>query len=113
MTAVEGIDEKTTRAKGSPETALYTGMCGDERGTPLEFPRLPPHIGAAARKHGLAAGTATFLRKPLGDVQFRAFSSVRNKLVFDGRVQSGAPHVVLRSVIQASAFRIKILTLGF
>src|SRR5881394_3923636 len=35
---------------------FYTGMCGDAGGTPLDSPRLPPHIGTAARKHGLAAG---------------------------------------------------------
>ena len=42
-------------------------------GIPLESPRLPSHIGTAARKHGLTAGTATFLRKPLGDRQISGF----------------------------------------
>jgi hypothetical protein len=44
---------------------------------------LPSHIGLAARKHGLAAGTAAFLRKPLGDQQFRAFA-VRETMVVTG-----------------------------
>ena len=52
-----------------------------------------------------AAGTATFLRKPLGDRQFRAFS-VREEAGLDGRVRSSAPRVVLRSQNLTARFRI-------
>src|SRR3984893_12632008 len=48
-------------------------------------------------KARLAAGTAAYLRKPLGDRQFRAFS-VRDEPGLDGRVRSSAPRVVLRSL---------------
>jgi hypothetical protein len=53
----------------------------------------------------LAAGTAAFLRKPLGDKQFRAFS-VREVEGYDGRVRSSAPRVVLRSENPGAEFRI-------
>src|SRR6202051_235681 len=49
-------------------------------------------------KARLARGTATFLRKPLGDRQFRSFS-VRDEAGLDGRVRSCAPRVVLRSLV--------------
>jgi hypothetical protein len=50
------------------------------------------------------AGTAAFLRKPLGDKQFRAFS-VREANGFDGRVRLCAPRVVLRFEGLVQGFR--------
>jgi hypothetical protein len=50
------------------------------------------------------AGTAAFLRKPLGDMQFRAFA-VRENDGYDGRVRSCAPRVVLRFEGLARGFR--------
>ena len=74
-------------------------------GLPLEFPRWPSHIGAAARKHGRHRGPPGFLCKPLGDRQFRAFS-VRDEASLDGRVRICAPRVVLRSLGLLPRFRI-------
>src|SRR5437868_4818805 len=53
-------------------------------GLTLESPRLPPHIGTAARKHGMEAGTAAL--SPLSrweNRQFRAFA-VRNEIDLTG-----------------------------
>src|SRR5258707_12071604 len=105
MTRMVELAAKKDAARGFPRNRVVHKNVWGYEGLTLESPRLPSHIGTAARKHGKAAGTAAFLRKPLGDKQFRAFS-VRERNGYDGRVRLCAPRVVLRSEGPEPRFRI-------
>src|SRR5271155_1091919 len=81
-----GTTEKGPR-RGNPAGVLHENVWGLV-GIPLEFPRMPSHIGTAARKTRQAGETARFRRRPLGDRQFRALQSVTKRFLTCGCVRA-------------------------
>ena len=91
--ARSGKDQTDVR-RYNPAHVIHKNVWGFE-GIPLESPRLPSHIGTAARKHGWRRERRRFCASRWETGKFRAFS-VRDEAGLDGRVRSSAPRVVLR-----------------
>src|ERR1700728_1716740 len=93
-----------TCARGDPG-ARCTQECVGVGGLAPRISTIAIPYRDGSTKARWAMGTAAFLRKPLGDRQFRAFA-VREEAGLDGRVRSSAPRVVLRSENLTPRFRI-------
>jgi hypothetical protein len=60
------FDPAADLQKGALARVEHGNLWGFE-GLTLESPRLPPHIGTAARKHGWQGDGGVALSKPLGE----------------------------------------------
>jgi len=68
-----GIAQGLGRGDGGARSTFYTKNVWGLAGLPLEISTIVIPYRDGSTKARLAAGTAAFLRKPLGDKQFRAF----------------------------------------